>query len=65
MSDRDAETLATDRCARCDGPFHCGVADPEPCACTSAVTSADLSALGLPGKNAPSMVASNCWLKFW
>jgi Cysteine-rich CWC len=23
------------RCPRCGGNFHCGVKDPEPCACTS------------------------------
>jgi len=22
------------RCARCGGAFHCGVDDPQPCACT-------------------------------
>jgi hypothetical protein len=25
----------TDRCPRCGGAFHCGVADPAPCACTT------------------------------
>ncbi len=24
-------------CARCGGPFHCGAADPGPCACTTLV----------------------------
>lgn len=24
-----------DRCPRCGGSFHCGVADPGPCACTT------------------------------
>jgi Cysteine-rich CWC len=23
------------RCARCGAPFHCGVADAEPCACST------------------------------
>jgi len=35
-----------DRCARCGGAFHCGMADPGPCACTGvtldAATLADL-----------------------
>jgi hypothetical protein len=25
------------RCARCGGPFRCGVADPGPCPCTNLV----------------------------
>ncbi|MDP1693310.1 MAG: cysteine-rich CWC family protein [Burkholderiaceae bacterium] len=25
---------ADNRCPRCDAPFHCGVDDAEPCACT-------------------------------
>jgi hypothetical protein len=37
-----------DRCPRCGGPFHCGAADPEPCACTTvtldAATLAELRA---------------------
>jgi hypothetical protein len=28
-------TDATDRCPRCGGGFHCGAADPGPCACTT------------------------------
>ena len=26
---------ADSRCPRCGGAFHCGVNDPEPCACTT------------------------------
>jgi Cysteine-rich CWC len=26
---------ADKRCPRCGGVFHCGAADPQPCACTS------------------------------
>ena len=37
---------AADRCPRCDGAFHCGMADKGPCACTGitldAATLADL-----------------------
>jgi hypothetical protein len=25
----------SDRCPRCGGHFHCGTADPAPCACTT------------------------------
>jgi hypothetical protein len=35
MSDAAATTAATDRCPRCGGAFHCGMADAGPCACTS------------------------------
>jgi len=27
--------LEESRCPRCGGAFHCGVADPEPCPCTT------------------------------
>jgi hypothetical protein len=31
-------------CARCGGEFHCGAADPMPCACSTLVLSATLQA---------------------
>ena len=31
-------------CPRCHGPFVCGVAGPEPCACTTMTLSAELQA---------------------
>ena len=33
-----------DTCPRCEGPFGCGVAGPEPCACTTLTLSANLQA---------------------
>lgn len=33
-----------DRCARCGGAFHCGIADASPCACTRITLSADVLA---------------------
>jgi hypothetical protein len=33
-----------DRCPRCGGAFHCGVADPAPCACTTIELNAALLA---------------------
>jgi len=27
--------MIDDRCPRCGGAFHCGAADPGPCACTT------------------------------
>lgn len=33
MNDRMAPP--TGRCPRCGGAFHCGVNDPQPCACTT------------------------------
>jgi len=27
--------VSLSRCPRCGGEFHCGIDDPEPCACTS------------------------------
>ncbi len=41
-----ADGPATDRCPRCGGGFHCGVADAVPCPCGALQLSADqLSAL--------------------
>ena len=31
-----------DRCPRCGGPFHCGIADAGPCACTGISLDASL-----------------------
>jgi hypothetical protein len=36
------ESPATDRCPRCGGTFHCGVQDPQPCACTGLALDAAL-----------------------
>jgi hypothetical protein len=33
-----------DPCPRCGGTFHCGAADPEPCACTTIDLDAELLA---------------------
>jgi predicted nucleic acid binding AN1-type Zn finger protein len=33
---------APDRCPRCGGGFHCGAADPGPCACGTVTLSAEL-----------------------
>lgn len=33
-----------DTCPRCGGRFHCGAADPGPCACSTLVLSAELQA---------------------
>ena len=35
---------APDTCPRCRGPFVCGAAGPEPCACTTVTLSAELQA---------------------
>jgi Cysteine-rich CWC len=43
--DRTAATpLASDRCPRCGGGFHCGAADAGPCACSTLTLSAALQA---------------------
>jgi hypothetical protein len=34
----------SDRCPRCGGAFHCGVADAAPCRCSTLVLSAGLQA---------------------
>ena len=33
-----------DTCPRCGGGFHCGAADPGPCACSALVLTAELQA---------------------
>lgn len=33
--------MSDDTCPRCGGNFHCGVADAEPCACTTLSLDAD------------------------
>ena len=35
MNETLSTPAATDRCPRCGGGFHCGMADAGPCACTS------------------------------
>lgn len=35
----------TDRCPRCGGGFHCGMADAGPCACTTVTLDAATQAL--------------------
>ncbi|OGB06818.1 MAG: hypothetical protein A3E25_09715 [Burkholderiales bacterium RIFCSPHIGHO2_12_FULL_69_20] len=40
MNDVAPTPAATDRCPRCAGSFHCGMADAEPCACTTVVLDA-------------------------
>ena len=35
MTQAAASPLATDRCPRCGGAFHCGINGPGPCACTT------------------------------
>jgi hypothetical protein len=35
---------STDRCPRCGGAFHCGVNDPQPCACVALALDAALLA---------------------
>ena len=35
-------TPLDDRCPRCGGPFHCGVNDRSPCACTGVSLEASL-----------------------
>ncbi|MEP7281441.1 MAG: cysteine-rich CWC family protein [Rubrivivax sp.] len=37
-----AGPLANAACARCGGAFHCGAADPDPCACSALLLSATL-----------------------
>jgi hypothetical protein len=37
-----AAAAPADRCPRCGGGFHCGVADATPCACTGIVLEAAL-----------------------
>lgn len=39
-----AATPLDDRCPRCGGPFHCGIGDSGPCACTGVTLGADLQA---------------------
>lgn len=36
--------MTGDRCARCGAPFHCGMADATPCACTQVTLSPDVLA---------------------
>ncbi|HRH86651.1 MAG TPA: cysteine-rich CWC family protein [Rubrivivax sp.] len=40
----DTAAIATDRCPRCGGAFHCGVSGREPCACSSVTLDATLQA---------------------
>lgn len=40
MSPLAAPPAATDRCPRCGGGFHCGMADAGPCACTTVILDA-------------------------
>lgn len=35
MNEAAASLDSTDRCPRCGGGFHCGMADAGPCACTT------------------------------
>lgn len=44
MNGPAATSAATDRCPRCGGGFHCGMADAGPCACTTVILDATTQA---------------------
>ena len=44
MTEAVAAPDATDRCPRCGGGFHCGMADAGPCACTTVTLDATTQA---------------------
>ena len=44
----DPPSPSVQACPRCGGAFHCGIADPQPCACTTVkLDAATLQALRL------------------
>ena len=45
MTDQTAPGMETDRCPRCGGAFHCGMADATPCPCTTVTLSPALLAM--------------------